>query len=401
MPKSLSTVSIETARRIAIQAQGLDRPRFAPTADGLLDLVRQLGCLQIDPISVVEKPHLLIPWSRVGSYDRSEMDELLWERKSLFSYWAHAASLVLTEDFPIHKVRMRKWGKGEGVWERRLQDWMTANKAFRTYILRELRRRGPLQARDLEDRSVVPWASEGWTAGQNVARMLDFMWTKGELMIAGRKGLQRIWDLSERWLPEWTPKESISVKEATRRAVLRSVRALGIGSATHIRNHFIRGEYPGLSGILQELERKDILRRVVVEKEGAALRDPWYALTETLEALPSVEGDWEPRTTLLSPFDNLICDRKRTQLLWDFDYTIEIYVPKTKRRYGYYVLPILQGDELVGRIDPKYDKKTMVLTVNGIFEEKGLSSREFDSLRATLESLAQWLGAREVVLPKA
>ena len=401
MPKDLPEISIETARRIAIRAQGLDKPRFEPTADGLLELVRQLGCLQLDPISVVEKPHLLIPWSRTGDYDRAEMDRLLWERKGLFSYWAHAASLVLTEDYPIHRVRMKRWGKGRGVWERRLLDWMTANKSFRTYILREIRTRGPLMARDLEDRSSVPWPSEGWTAGQNVARMLDLMLAKGDIVIAGRKGLQRIWDLSERWFPEWTPSETISLQEATKRATLRSIRALGVASATHIRNHFIRGEYPGLAKILDEFERTGVVQRVAIKKDGAALREPWYAMTETLDGLSAIEKEWEPRTTLLSPFDNLICDRKRTQLLFDFDYTIEIYVPKAKRRFGYYVLPILQGDNLVGRIDPKFDRKTKVMTINGIYEEKGLSAAQSRAVKESIKRLGNWLGAQEVVMPRS
>jgi hypothetical protein len=384
---------------LAVTKQRLAGPRPAPTADGIVDLAHELGCLQIDPIRVVEHPHYLIPWSRIGNYERSELEKALWDERRLFHYWAHAASLVPTADYPIHQVMMRRYPAMTSVHHDRLIDFLEHNKTLRRHILLQLRKRGPLRTSDFKDLSVKNYESTGWNVDRNVDRMLDYLWTKGKIMIAGRAGQQRVWDLAERWLPEWTPKETLTIQQSTRRAVERSIRALGVGAAKDVWQYFTRWRYHDLPAVLAEFQSKKAIIPVTID----GLKDKWFAHTDDLEQLEALhQGAWEPRTTLLSPFDPLIADRKRLKKLWGFDYTIEIYVPKPKRKYGYYVLPILHGDTLIGRVDPTMDRTTGTLTINAIWAEPTAPKDKLTgtAVARSIEDLAKFLGATTVTYSK-
>jgi uncharacterized protein YcaQ len=211
-------------------------------------------------------------------------------------------------------------------------------------------------------------------------------------MIAGRRGLDRLWDLSERWFPEWTPRERLTERRVVERAALHSLRALGVATPRQIAQHFTRSSYPGLAAALDRLHKKGEIVPVSVGE----FTKPWLTTADDAERLSAPGGlDWEPRTTLLSPFDNLIADRARTRDLFGFDYTIEIYVPKAKRRFGYYVLPILHGDRLIGRIDSHMDRDENVYVVDHVYVEEG-APRDRATGRAVgdaIGSLAGWLGA--------
>jgi uncharacterized protein len=361
-----------------------------------VELATELGCLQIDPIRVVEHPHYLIPYSRLGHYEHAELDKAIYEDKTLFHYWAHAASLVPTSDYPIHQVMMRRYpSRRESVHYGRFMEFLEANKALRRHILLQLRKKGPLRTSDFTDLAVVAYKSTGWNTDRNVDRMLDYLWTKGKVMIVGRAGQQRVWDLAERWFPEWTPTETLSLQKATRLATERSIRAMGFASRSEIWQYFTRWRYDDLPGVLEEFERKKKI--VPVKIDG--FKDKWFAHADDLEGLEELErGAWEPRTTLLSPFDPLIADRKRVKKLWGFDYAIEIYVPKGKRKFGYYVLPILHGDELIGRVDPSMDRKTGTLTINGIWAEPSAPKDKLTgrAVKRSIENLARFLGARKI-----
>ena len=183
-------------------------------------------------------------------------------------------------------------------------------------------------------------------------------------------------------------------------AAQKSLRALGVGTARHIENHFIRKRYPGLADVLKKLERDGRIHPIQISENGQVWPDTWYIRSDTLPLLERLEaGDWQPRTTLLSPFDNLICDRKRTETLFNFHYRSEIYTPKAKRKYGYYVMPILQGEQLIGRIDPKMDRKTKTLHIHAIHAEPDAPQTNVisDALKLTIEELAQFLGANQII----
>jgi uncharacterized protein YcaQ len=396
----MRTISRQTARRLFIQRQRLNDPDPATEASGILDVVRDLGCLQLDPISAVARSHQLVVRSRVGNYDLAALDQLLWTDRSLFEYWAHMASIVLTEDYPIHALFMRTYAREEatGKVSQRYQQWLTVNQQLRRHILQELQRRGPLPARVFENKTEkgAGWYSSGWTSGRDVSQMLDYLWTTGKIMVAGRSGIQKLWNLSERCLPDWTPREKLPEKEVVRRAVQKSLRALGVGTSQHINQHFTRKRYPHLKETLHALLAEGLIEKVRVENDKA----DWFIHTADVPLLDRIEADdfaFE-RITLLSPFDNLICDRARTAKLFNFDFRVEIYTPQHKRQYGYYVLPILHGDRLIGRIDPKMDREHGRLHIHAVHAEKDapLNRKTARSIRAAIEDLATFLGATDI-----
>jgi uncharacterized protein len=327
-------VSPEEARRIAVRAQLLDG-----SAATLLDTVRRLGFLQIDPISTVAPPQYLVPWSRLGPYDVAELDRLLWDEKRLFEWNAFIWPI---EDLPIVRARMRRRARSNHYsWERWGNEFLKANPRFKRYVLRELERNGPLLSRELEDRSAKKRdEAHRWYGTRQVGHMLAILHARGVVAIVGRRGGQRLWDLAERWYPET---ETISSREADRLLAEKRFRARGVR----------------------------------LTPAG------W-------EAYPDVSDEDVPeRVTLLSPFDQLIHDRDRADALFDFHYRLEMYVPKAKREFGYYVLPLLVGDRIVGRAEPRFDRKTGTLELLGAW---GDTSR----LDEALESLATWLGAERV-----
>ena len=383
-----------TARRLAIAAQGLAGPFPKPTQEAMLALLRQIRCLQLDPIRAVERTQYLVLWSRVGNYARDDFHDLVYSQRYLFEYWAHAASLVLTEDYPLHEFMMRHYGKRGSGWSNKLATWVAENTEFRDYILTGLRERGPLRTGDFDDNSKVPWASGGWSSGRSVAYMLDYLWSTGEIMVAQRNGLDRWWDLRERVLPDWLPAGNWEAEEVTYDAAQKSLRALGVGRTRDISRHFIERRYPQLSSVMARL-----VPDTIVPVEVTGWPDEWFIHRDLLPLLETIEqGEWQPRTTLLSPFDNLIRDRDRTELMWDFYYRIEIYVPAAKRQYGYYVLPILHGDQLIGRISPRMNWKTGVLTVEAIYLEpttKPLIKTGRAVIRV-IKQLAKFLAAKQI-----
>jgi uncharacterized protein len=294
--------------------------------------------LQIDPISTVAPPQRLVLWSRLGPHDAHELDRLLWEEKKLFEW---RAFIYPIEDLPLIKaLTRRRWGhlKRE-QWAKR---FMQEQSALRRYVLRELELNGPLPSRELEHHSAryherTVW----WGTRAQLTWMLELLASRGKIAVAGRDNGARLWDLSER---VWPDTETVPVREAER--------------------------------ILAEKQRR---------AQGAWLeKGEW-------RAYPDISDRPVPdRATLLSPFDRLIHDRARTEALWDFYYRLEMYVPKAKREYGYYVLPLLVGDRLVGRAEPRFDRKTKRLEVLGAW---GDTSR----LDEALSSLAKHLDAAEIV----
>lgn len=396
---TIRTISPNLARRVAVASQQLSGPQILPTSETVFSTIQKLGCLQIDPLNVVARSPLLVLWSRLGAYDVTNLETLLWDEKHLFEYWAHAASIVLTDDFPLHQPHMINYAAGDSNWEERVRRWLKKNQPFRQYILEELARRGPLLHTEMENRIVEPWPSSGWTNDRNVSIMLQFMWERGEIMVSRRFGdgfgLKKQWALAEHHLPQWMDHEPWPQERIVYEAAQKSLRALGVGTARHIENHFIRGRYPGLRKVMEKLERDGRIHPIHIHN----LPGDWYIHNDTLPLLEHLaNGDWQPRTTLLSPFDNLICDRDRTELLFDFYYRSEIYTPKAKRLYGYYVMPILHGEQLIGRVDPQMDRKSRTLHVYAIHAQPGAPQTKpiRTAIRQTIEELAHFLGAKAI-----
>jgi uncharacterized protein YcaQ len=397
------STAIENARRLAVSKQHLaGKKPNKPDSDDILRVTRDLGCLQLDPISTVAPSHLIVLWSRLGNFDATDLDNLLWRDKKLFEYWAHQASIVMMEDYPLYYSLMQRHpdmlASQGSVWRQRIDKWLKANTRLRDHVLSELRRKGPLLSRQFEDKTRVK-GSLGWGSWGDVSRMMFHLFLKGEVMVVGREGKQKLYGLSKDFLPSWVSKKKLSAEEVEYLAVQRSLRALGIANSSEISWHFLRKRYPNLKATMKQLVADEEIIPISIS-DGPVEKSERYIHSQDIAFLNELDSNkWEPRVSLLSPFDNLFCDRARTKLLFNFDYTIEIYTPATKRKFGYYVLPILYGDKFIGRLDPVMDRKNGKLIIKAVHAERHApkdkdTSRE---IRESVEQLSEFLGAKEVV----
>lgn len=372
-------------------------------------MIRDLGYVQFDPVSVVAPSHVIVLWSRVANFRLSDLDRLLWDEKRLFEHWAHAASIVLTEDYPLYYSMMRRYpeslSKSWGGWKARARKWLAEHEDLRKTILRELRK-GPLRLSEFEDHVRTKRSADGWTSGSDVSTTLFHLQMRGEVMVVGREGNQKIWGLSEKFLPRWVERKELAEQEVEREGAQRTIRALGTASPSEINLYFLRGRYLNLKKALESLQEESTIHRVHVTGLGG--RDERYVHDSDIPLLESMNSDaWEPRMSLLAPFDNLLCLRTRTNSMFGFDYIHENFLPQGKRKFGTYVLPILWGDRFIGRIDPQMDRRNEKLLINSVHAERGAPVDEEVSSKIgeTIENLAAFLGAKEVVytarVPKA
>ncbi|MBA2357333.1 MAG: winged helix-turn-helix domain-containing protein [Actinobacteria bacterium] len=349
------------ARRIAVRAQLLDAPRPIE----LLRVVERLTLLQIDPTASIAPSADLVAWSRLGSsYRPDHLKRALEQDRTLFELDALVRPM---SDLGLYLAGAADWPSYD-----KQRAWLRDNDRFRRDILDLLESSGPLSSRDIPDTCLLPWASTGWTNNRNVTQMLEFLMMRGEVALAGRVRRERLWDLAERVYP---PDVAIpSVDEAERRKNERRLASLGIA---------------------RQKTRVTPMEPVAVGEAGAP------AVVEGVKGEwrvdPAALGDdFEGRTALLSPFDRLVHDRVRALELFDFEYTLEMYKPAAMRRWGYFALPILHNDRLVGKVDAAADRKASVLRVNAIHEDVKLTRAMTRAVRDELEDLASWLGLAAV-----
>ena len=391
-------VDISAARRLAIRAQRLAGRRPRPTRAGILRVIRDIGYLQLDPTNVVARnPHLVL-WSRLGRYDPAFLDDLLTKRRELFE----TPSLILpTSDLPIHGATMRDyrrvsaargWGAGgRGRWAGVAANWVAANPGLRRSVLTRLKREGALPLTAFEDRAIVSWTSSGWNSDRNVAMMLAILQRRGEIVVAGRRRGQKLWALADGWLPNVRP---LAPTVRAREATLRALRALGIATVKHLRWYYAFNRHV-TSAALAALERDGTIVRVEIE----GLPGTWYASNDIERQLRGVRDRWEGGTTLLSPFDNLIHDRARTEQLFGYRYRMEIYVPARLRKRGYWAMPVLHSDRIVGSVDPRFERARGELVVNKVVLEPGAPRDAMRGIRAAVQELAEFVGATMVRWP--
>jgi uncharacterized protein YcaQ len=343
----------EQARRIAVRAQLLDARR--PT--DLVDVVRHLTLLQIDPTAAVAPSADLVAWSRLGSSYRPEhLKQALEVDRSLFE----CGALIR----PMEDVGLVLGEYALFAYDA-VDEWLRVNASFRRDIVRLLKKAGPLQSRDIPDTCQVPWRSTGWSNDKNVTRMLEFMMVRGDVAIAGRVGRERLFDLPERVYPAGTK----PVPDTARVREMRRLRALGIArrKSTKMPLEPIDVGHAGEPAVVEGVK-------------GEWQVDPAY-----------LDKAFQGRAALLSPFDRLVYDRKRAEELFDFEYTLEMYKPASKRRWGYFALPVLHGDRLVGKVDAVADRRADVLRVDAIHEDVTLTRAMRADIQAELEDLASWL----------
>lgn len=357
-------LSRQDARRIAVRAQLLDAYR----PPSLVAMVDHLTLLQIDPTAAIAPNVDLVSWSRLGDgYAPSDLRFALEEERSLVEHGSYVRPM---DDVVLALATVRDWGR----YDRALR-WIEANAAFRADVLARLRGEGPLTASEIPDTAAEPWESAGWTNDKNVVLMLEFLMMLGEVAIAGRKGKLRRWDLAERVYP--ADLEVPSYDDARAELVGRRLSSLGIA----------RARPPAQFSEIVEIGDVGVEARV----EGTT--GLWRADPDAVAAL---EEPFEGRTALLSPFDRLVYDRDRALDLFDFEYVLEMYKPAAKRRWGYFALPILHGDRLVGKLDAKADRKAGVLRVNAVHEDFPWDPAIGDAVEAEIDALAGWLGLEVV-----
>jgi uncharacterized protein len=361
LANSVHELSRRDARRIAVRAQLLDRQR----PGGLLEVVRHLTLLQIDKTAAVAPSADLVAWSRLGSsYAPAELATAL-EQGTLLEL---RGMIRPQEDLALYRAEMAGWSDRTGLsdWEESQRRWVRANDFCRREILERLDVAGPLPLSAFPDTTEIPWRSSGWNDDRNVTMLLEMMVLRGEVAIVGRRGRERLWDLAERVYPD----EFVPEDEALRTRNERRLRSLGIARA--------RGPEcpvePSDTGHVGEPARVEGVK-------GEWRVDP-----------AQLDQPFAGRAALLSPLDRLVYDRKRMLELFEFDYGLEMYKPAAKRRWGYYALPILYGDRLVGKLDATADRGARVLRVDAVHEDIPFDKATTAAVTRQIKDLARWLG---------
>lgn len=367
MTQAPHRLSRTDARRIMVRAQLLDADR----PSDLLEMVRHLTVLQLDPTAAVAPSADLVAWSRLGAAYRPEQLRDALDEQRLVELHQLARPC---EDLALYRAEMAAW---PGAGREGLAAWVEANDGCRRDVLETLRQDGPLPVSALPDTCEVPWRSTGWTNNKNVRRLVDFLVARGEVAAAGWSGRDKLWDLASRVYPD---DPVVPAPDALRRRDERRLVSLGLARATGTQ---VPGEsvHVGAAG----------LPAVVEGVAGEWRVDP--------SQLDRVGSRFESRVALLSPLDLLVRDRVRLTALFEFDYKLEMYQPAAKRRWGYWAMPILQGDRLIGKLDAKADRGEGELVINAVHEDEPFSARTTAAVRAEIEALAAWLGLDPVSSP--
>jgi uncharacterized protein len=391
VPAPRTSLSRAQARRVALAAQGfLDPPHHPPTMRTLSRTLGRTGVLQVDSVNVLQRAHYMPLYSRMGPYDVDLVRRASEARpRRMVEYWAHVQAFMPVDLWPVMRHRMHRYRDGRHKW------WGTVvTDELTDNLLAEIAERGASTARDLDDG--LPRKKEHWGWNWSTTRRaLDYMFMVGDVAVAGRNSQFEIrYDLPERVIPAEhlaapTPSEHDAVKELVRRAA----RSHGVGTLRDLADYYRLRSVPGqhqtgAAPIVEELVEEGELLPVTIE----GVTRPAYLHRDA--RLPRRIA----ARTLLSPFDPLVWERERTESLFDFFYRIEIYTPVDKRVHGYYVLPFLLGDRIVGRVDLKADRKTGLLLVKAAYAEPDAPAETAEELALELERLAGWLGLHTVLV---
>ncbi len=408
-------ISQKTARRLLLYAQLLDgRAKTAPGKKGVAETVGHLGYVQIDTISVIERAHHHTLWTRLPDYQPEHLHQALAVERSVFEYWGHAASYLPMKDFRFYLPMMKSFYDPKNAWFR---GWGEKFGAFLGPVLERIRADGPLVARDFENpgkKKSGPWwdstnhppvqadpiglpqlERSSWWDWKPAKAALEMLFWRGELMVRERRGFERVYDLSERVLPEGTDRRMPGNDELGRFIVGRALGALGIASGKEIRDYIRIGDKSIITTAIKEMLACAEILPVAVEGANGA----FYSLTDVLAKAGGLPAG-PSCVRLLSPFDNLVINRSRMSERFDFSYTLECYVPKEKRRQGYFVLPILFGEDFIGQLDPKADRKTRTLLLRQLTIDPRFvdAERLIPELGRTFWALARFNGCRTIVL---
>ena len=383
MPKRLDELTIVEARSLALAAQGFDKPRSkskSSTADAV-EVIKKLGVIQIDSVNVLVRSQELPLFARLGDHDRNAINKATAQSK-IFEYWGHEAAILPVEIQPLFRWKMNAARTGK-IKHWGLTSFYADNKAFVKRILKHVEANGPVTARELSTRTTK---KSSWWDWDEAKTALEYLFLTGQLMSCGRgSDFARIYDITERVLPAKivntpTPTEN----EARKQLLVRAAKAQGVATLTDLADYY-RQKTAVIKPLVNELVEQGDLREVTV--------DTWVEKAFVHRSAKPPKKLYA--TALLSPFDSLVWCRPRNERLFDFHYRIEIYTPKEKRKFGYYVLPFMMNGELVGRVDLKADRANAKLLVQSVHTEKGIKRASINgALTDELRALANWLGLR-------
>jgi uncharacterized protein YcaQ len=391
MKRPAESLSLADARSIALRAQGFGRPRPSRDVTGadLLRVVRAIGLVQIDSVNVLVRSHYLPAFSRRGPYAHELLDRAAYSGRNrrLFEYWGHEASLIPVDMQPLFRWRMERATRGDGMWGG-VARFGRSHRAFCARVLDEIRARGPLGVSEL---SAGGARKSGWWEWSDGKVALEWLFWTGQVTTHSRRRFERVYDLTERVLPRAVIVAPTPEPAAAQRQLLRvAIAALGVATERDLRDYFRLPAADARTRVAELAEEGDLVPTTVEGWKQPAFMDPRARVPRRVEA-----------RALLSPFDSLVWERSRTERLFDFRYRLEIYTPAEKRIHGYYVLPFLLGDRLVGRVDLKADRARGVLRVVRAHREPWVTDADVAGpLRDELLSLAGWLGLERVVVSR-
>lgn len=377
------SISPAAARRIALAAQGFARPH--PDAVGTRQLnlaIQRLGLLQLDSVNVLERSHYLPMFARLGAYDKALLDKLTFAAKGPYrEYWAHEAALIPLEEWPLFRFRMQDY---RDYYASAADPWLAAHADTLAWLRAELAEKGPLPASKIERDANAPRRGSWWDWDE-VKRGLERMFRVGDVVSAGRRGFERTYALPEQVMPAGLWEREVPRADAVHALMERSARAHGIGTLSDLADYY-RLKTADARPALERLVDEGVVRRVAV---------PGWRRPAFLHRDARIPRRVET-TALLSPFDPVVWERERALRMFGFHYRIEIYTPAPKRRFGYYTLPVLVDEALVGRIDLKNDRKRGVLRVQSAWREEGVTDAVAERIVPVLRRLAAWQGLGEL-----
>lgn len=387
MLKASKIVPLEQVQLITLQSQGLLKNDFGKGKKGALSAIEHLGYIQIDTLAVVARAHHHTLYNRLPDYKEKFLTELLEKDKSIFEYWSHAASYLPMIDYRYSLPRKKAYAEGKS-------HWFAQDKKINKYVFDRIKAEGPLQSKDFEHKRIGPG---NWYEWKPAKRALEQLFMEGSLMVARRQGFQKVYDLTERVLPNTVNTKIPSEKEYAEHLIKQAVNANGIVEEKEIA-YLRTGLKDSVNKALQRLMKTGEIIEVVVENCGSSL---FITTQKHLDSIKKVERT--KNIHFLSPFDNVVIQRKRLLRFFNFDYQVECYLPEPKRKFGYFCLPILYGNEFVGRLDPKADRATKTFYIKSMYFEKGFKADEKFNLTFALKlkDFGVFTGCDNIVIDKA
>lgn len=349
----MDSISISEARKLFLHSQGLYGHDFGNKKSGVLNLIEHLGYVQIDTISVIERAHHHTIFTRVKDYQKKYLDELM-DEKLIFEYWSHAAAYLPMRDYRFSLPRKKLFADGK-------QHWFKDKKPTQ-YVYDRIKAEGALQSKDFEEKK----ANAGWYEWKTTKQALEQLFMEGKLMVAGRKNFQKVYDLTERILPAGINTKMPTEKEMAEHLILSAIQVNGI-VAQHEISYLRKGHKESVQKALRHMLKEGTISEIRLD----CIKEAYYGLPELISSIDKIKAT--KKVHILSPFDNAVIQRKRLQTLFDYDYTIECYVPAPKRVHGYFCLPILYGDRFVGRMDCKAERSKGEFIIQKLWLEKGFT----------------------------